>query len=550
MTKYYSIDELFEFARELDPKSDLSTISRELAEIDLPRPNKKGQQASFRSIKAGCEWVAREYRERDQHGYNNWLTILRVLAVCEDGENLAHDFSRDHPGYSTQETADKFEEARDNMAPPTCAYVAAGLDAPECSHCPASVSIKSPMAFSYQPEGLAELQSQFVLEVRTGRFFDIQTGEFYDEKAFNNRFNHKTTGNAANAMKNSRSTGKVEREVWTPGDPRPLIRGENGWILNSWIEDGISPETGDWSLIEKLLGYLVPDDEMKAHFLTALAFHIQHPSKKIRSMFLLQGRQGTGKSSLVDTIELMVGRSNFVEIGPSRITSQWTADRGNKQVIFIDELMPKNKLEQYEYLKRWIAEDEEQVEQKHMPVFMAKTPRLTLAATNHRQTLALPPDDRRINLCTYWGPKPDQAFFNEFWAHHQEQTMAFKDWLLSRDVSAFNPAAPAIMTSDKAEAIEDSKTPIQQALEELVDGGLYPFDRDLVPQSEILNALRTTMGTQPSSSAVRGTMRELGFQSAGQPNTVRCGGARVWSVRNHDHWAVASAEAKRAHIDQ
>ncbi len=550
MTKQYSIDELFEFARELDPKSDLTAISRELAEIDLPRPPKQGQEASFRSIKAGCQWIAREYEERDRQGYNNWLTTLRVLAVCEDGERLAHDFSRDHPSYSTQETADKFEEARDNMAPPTCAYVAAGLDAAECASCPSSVSIKSPMAFSYQPEGLAELQSQFVLEVRTGRFFDLKSNEFYDEKAFNNRFNHKTKNNAATDMRNSRSTGKVEREVWTPGVHDRLVRGESGWILNSWNDDGISPKRGDWSLIEILLEYTVPDAEMQQHFLDALAYHLQHPSRKIRSMFLLQGRQGTGKSSLVDTIQLMVGRSNFVEIAPDRLTSRWTAGRANKQVIFIDELMPKNKLEQYEFLKRWITEDEEEVEEKHLPTFTGKTPRLTLSATNHRDTLRLPPDDRRINLCAYWGQKPDQSFFNDFWSKHREQSQAFKEWLLKREVNHFNPDAPALLTAEKKEAIEDSKLPVQQMLEDLIDRALPPFDRDLLPQSEITEALRFAMGNRPSASAIRSTLRELGCAQVGQPQTQKYGKSRLWSIRNHEYWSSASAEAMKEHIDR
>jgi hypothetical protein len=74
--------------------------------------------------------------------------MLTVIARCEDAESWAHEFSKEYPKYSKQETRRKLDQASGNkIAPVTCAYVQSDLTGDQfCSNCLFLGSINSPIA--------------------------------------------------------------------------------------------------------------------------------------------------------------------------------------------------------------------------------------------------------------------------------------------------------------------------------------------------------------------------------------------------------------------
>lgn len=71
-----------------------------------------------------------------------WKGMLSVLAVCTDGEALAHEWSKGHPGYTPEATAAKL--ARVKQKPPhTCAYFEAA-EGSKCFACPFAKQGRSP----------------------------------------------------------------------------------------------------------------------------------------------------------------------------------------------------------------------------------------------------------------------------------------------------------------------------------------------------------------------------------------------------------------------
>ncbi len=547
MTRRYDISELLKFAVSIEPSVDYSSQANKLHESDLPKAPKTGQSASFHSIRAGCPWANSAMERAAASGYDEWRTGLQILSRCENGEALAHDVSRPHPDYDYGETAAKFAEARDNMSPPTCHSIRYSLGASECEACPGQVSGKSPMQFSFVNAEVAALQSQYVMDVQTGRFFPVAGGQPDTPTVFNNRFNHLTKHAAASTLVNSKTTGKVEREEWLPGDVRRIFQVDQKWVVNSWIDDGVQPVEGDCELSMQLIERLVPDPEDREAMLDMIAFHLQNPAVKIKSGWILQGCQGSGKGSFSDLMAAIVGRSNYKEIGPDELRTNWNASWGNRQVGVIDELMTKDQIEGYNNLKRWLTEDQVVVEEKFLPRFSIKTPRLWFALTNYRLSLPLPDDDRRFNVVNSPSPPLPQVFVKPFRDGFEQQASAFKWSMLNRNVELFDPGASARLTEAKRQLIEDSKCPVERVLGELFEARSGPFKRDWVRFQEVREAVRCELLTF-SERKLTEAMRSMGMvKRQGQIDLPELGKARLWVVRNHSKWKGATQEDIQQH---
>ena len=80
-----------------------------------------------------------------------WYACLGVLAFCEDGEELAHEWSQGYADYSAAETSRKLQQWHDaGVGPSTCAKL--GAENPQgCVGCPHNSKIKSPIVLG-RPE--------------------------------------------------------------------------------------------------------------------------------------------------------------------------------------------------------------------------------------------------------------------------------------------------------------------------------------------------------------------------------------------------------------
>ncbi len=80
-----------------------------------------------------------------------WYAGLGVLVFCEDGEQIAHDWSTGHPEYDEKTTLEKIAHRIDSdTGPTTCAHYG-DMDPQGCLGCPHSSKIKSPIVLG-RPE--------------------------------------------------------------------------------------------------------------------------------------------------------------------------------------------------------------------------------------------------------------------------------------------------------------------------------------------------------------------------------------------------------------
>ncbi|WP_109261795.1 primase-helicase family protein [Hyphobacterium indicum] len=545
MSNEYTISQLLEAANRIVPEGPaLSDNRSNPSDASISFQNDK--RANFHSIAAGCGWL-RKASQSDWLSYDEWLALLRIAAVCENGEQIAHDISKRDSRYEYGETAEKLREASDNMSPPTCSFIKDELGASACDNCPARIRIHSPMSFGNSETEEAKLQSEYVVDVQTRRFFSLKTNRCYHSAAFDARFNDLTKGAAASRLLSSKATGKAECEDWRPGCHEKLIKLEHGWAINSWVDDGLAPAGGNCDLILDHISTIIPDADDAEAFLDLLAFHVQSPATKIRHCWLFQGPQGSGKGSLAEIVKRICGPTNSVEIGPSDLGTRWTASWGNKRLAILDELMSGDRLQNYNDMKRWITEEHVTVEEKNQPRYEAKTPRIWMAFSNFGDPIPLPTDDRRFVVIRSESERPPSDYFDRFWSEGIQQCSAFLGFLMKRDVGHFDPNEPARMTAAKEALIEDSRPPIERVLEELIEEREVPFDRDLVQLKEIEREIKSRCG-KTTDRAFRNALKQLKIERLRQVKLPSGRRPRLWMIRNHEHWLGASSEDIRAHV--
>ena len=152
-----------------------------------------------------------------------------------------------------------------------------------------------------------------------------------------------------------------------------------------------------------------------------------------------------------------------------------------------------------------------------------------LIFTNHADAMMIPEDDRRIAVFSNPTTKRDADYYMQLHAtlDNDDEARRLYWWLMRRDVSKFNPAAPP-MTDAKIQMIEASKSPIDEIYEHLVEN----MAGDIATRKQV-------------TAHVKRTARTLGFDQIehSPQNAVR----RIW--RQMSSLEPANRNGYRVQID-
>jgi hypothetical protein len=109
--------------------------------------------ALIEPIVKGCAWVCHCRDDAATLPEPQWHAVLSVLGRCEDGERLAHEWSRPYPKYTFVETEKKLRHALEDAGPVTCDRVMEGLGQQEyCGECLFRPWVKSPITIGMPAE--------------------------------------------------------------------------------------------------------------------------------------------------------------------------------------------------------------------------------------------------------------------------------------------------------------------------------------------------------------------------------------------------------------
>ena len=360
--------------------------------------------------------------------------------------------------------------------------------------------------------------------------------EIFDKEAFKDCHAYAFAGkktNAAFAFNNSRIAPQVKGLEYIPGQQKFLLSGTYP-KLNRWDGFGAKPVEGECKKIMEHIAYILPDDDARKYLLDCFASLLQNPDKKIRSVFLITGGQGVGKSTIRVILEKMLGLANVGVINSGAWNETFNAQMTNLHVAVVEELVTSDQMQSYNIFKPLISDDMFPVNQKHSPIYYGRTPYWWMAFSNHTKPILLEEDDRRFYVINTPAVKQTPQYYMDLYEAMDGEIPAFMHDLMQRDISDFKPDAPPPKTPDKLELIKQSYTPTRAILEELIDVGNAPFDKDILSLVDIRNHLEFRYGLKPRALGDRNLGNTLKKLEGIPLGVIRVGKAKhsVWAIRN------------------
>jgi hypothetical protein len=157
--------------------------------------------------------------------------------------------------------------------------------------------------------------------------------------------------------------------------------------------------------IARLLSSVLGSDEVVEHFLKWFAYLFAERTH-VGTSWLMQGKQGTGKSVLVhNVLAPLIGDSNFALITPNDLADRFNEYIAEKLLVFIDEAdlnkvgFGSNLLNSR--IKSIVGNKRAAVRKMYRAVSKIENYSNLILATNTMNAVAIPMDDRRFNVGDY-----------------------------------------------------------------------------------------------------------------------------------------------------
>lgn len=199
-----------------------------LADADFP-------PADAEAIRQGCAWMQHCHDDAETLPEPEWYAMLSILGRCENGEELAHEWSRPYSGYSERETEKKLEHALTAAGPVTCQRVFELTGGTYCRDCEVWGIVSSPINIgtpSKEEESLS-LAERIVKEaIETGEVGIIYKKEHIEafrvlkEKSANEFARLKSE--LKDNLKRSFNIKDFEKAIKQAGKPKPELRIASG----------------------------------------------------------------------------------------------------------------------------------------------------------------------------------------------------------------------------------------------------------------------------------------------------------------------------------
>ena len=351
----------------------------------------------------------------------------------------------------------------------------------------------------------------------------------------------------------------VEQMTWCPGHPM-LIKDrlvvDGGWIKRpgvtcfnlyrpSRIGPGDAGEAGPWlDHVRKIY----PTDA--DHIITWLAHRVQRPEEKINHALVLGGAQGIGKDTLLEPVKYAVGPWNFRDVTPTHLLGRFNSFA--KAVIIrvseardLGDAERVNQFSFYDHTKIYTAAppDVLRVDEKHLREYYVFNVLGFLITTNHKTDgIYLPSDDRRHYVAWSDFTKEDfkPAYWDRIWHWYEagglEHVAAY---LVTHDISGFNPKAPPPQTPAFWEIVSTNQAPEDSELADVIDAMGNP-DAMTVKQliAAATGAVAEWLSERRSRRALPHRLERCGYVAVKNPDAKD----GAWKMQGVRQWIYGRAE--------
>jgi hypothetical protein len=283
------------------------------------------------------------------------------------------------------------------------------------------------------------------------------------------------------------------------------------------------------------------------------AFIVQHLGEKIRWLLMLQGAEGIGKGLIVESLANAIGRVNCKGVSSSLLRTDFNDWATGAALIAINEMHIPGEMREkvMNALKEVITDDYIVINQKYKDA-QCRVPNWAnlIVMTNFFDGAHLKESDRR--WCPIKSDVQTKAQVKALSANgHFERVSVLKtpEWagalryhLLRHEISPDFPVnGPAPITNYRQELIEESKNPLQVAIEDLLADNDPLYSEDVISAAHLSAALPHDL--KRNAAKVSHYLTILGYERA-LDQRVRVAGVRttLWTHREKFVPALGSPE--------
>jgi hypothetical protein len=365
--------------------------------------------------------------------------------------------------------------------------------------------IKKGLEFAADPELAAMNDKHFVLRNYSGK---CVVGEFMPDENSVLRLVLQDRGNFIAGYENETIAGPPKEEGGPPSvqpKARWWLRHKNrrqyeslmldpskppefNGNLNLWRGFSVEPAPGDWSLFKKHIVEGLANGEPKSavYIMFWLAKLMQFPGRPIGTALAFKGRPGTGKTLLIDTLDLLFAGHSWVTSDPNEPTDRFNGHLLDTCFLGINEAQGLTDIRKINKLKTMVTDYKLQFETKNMPAVNGINCINMVLASNEKLAVQIAADDRRFAVFgvsrkheksrAHFGPIRQQILNPDAYGRPRPGPgLAAMLYDLQRiDVSGWNPEELP-KTSARLEQITRSLVGLDRYFYHLLEGGeIFP----------------------------------------------------------------------------
>jgi hypothetical protein len=233
----------------------------------------------------------------------------------------------------------------------------------------------------------------------------------------------------------------------------------------------------------------------------------------------------------------MLGQHNVSMPSNDEIHEIYTGWLKSSHLIIIEELMARGRLELMNKLKPIITQGVVQIREMHKPAYKMKNVANLIAFTNYDDSIIVDKDDRRYCM-VYSDVKPQpSSYYKKLWDWTRINYEAMLYYFIKRDISNLNPNGHAPMTEGKRIAINATKLPIDEYIDEGVENREWPFINDILAVSDLSEVIKRRFNKTLTSHAIGRKLKEIGAVQFPAQLTLSTGSKRrLWALRDVDKY--------------
>lgn len=283
---------------------------------------------------------------------------------------------------------------------------------------------------------------------------------------------------------------------------------------------------------------LVAEEEYQRLLIDFIAYHVQHPGKKIRWAVVLQSTKGAGKTALAVALSAVLGRRNVKKVSAKSIMEGSHNDWAyGSQVVTVEEvrIVGQNRHAVMDNLKPCISDDDIDLHCKFEPHRTVPNVTNYLMFTNYQDALAIDDEERRYFVLASRIQRIEQIqalgseYFHRLFGMIRDNPGGLRSWLEQwRFSPGFEPDGRAPVTPYLADLVENAASPLAAAVRHCIEDQPHSLvQKDLLSISCLRGVLDSSHLPDFSDQALASVLREMGWQKA-----IRCmiegGKHQIW----------------------